>query len=117
MRHVQSDRFACRVVNVPLAKAYAHELSKLAKELKLTGPVTLDQLVRAPGVFQTDEELAETENLWPAAEKALRAALAALVTMREREGGHLAKDLAARVGTSRADRLRARAEAIAARAE
>ena len=47
-------------LNVALAKAYAHELTKLAKELKLAGPVTLDQLVRAPGVFQTDEELAET---------------------------------------------------------
>ena len=88
-------------LNVPLAKAYAHELNKLAKELKLAGPVTLDQLVRAPGVFQTDEELAETENLWPAADKALRAALTALVTMREREGAHLAKDLGARVGVMR----------------
>ncbi|HEX5220302.1 MAG TPA: YicC/YloC family endoribonuclease [Verrucomicrobiae bacterium] len=88
-------------LNVTLARAYAHELNKLAKELKLAGPVTLDQLVRAPGVFQTDEELAETENLWPAVEKALRAALSALVAMREREGAHLAKDLSARVGVMR----------------
>jgi uncharacterized protein (TIGR00255 family) len=88
-------------LNIKLAKAYAHELNKLAKELKLAGPVTLDQLVRAPGVFQTDEELADTENLWPAVEKALRAALSALVTMREREGAHLAKDLATRVGVMR----------------
>jgi uncharacterized protein (TIGR00255 family) len=61
----------------------------------------LDQLVRAPGVFQTDEELADTENLWPAVDKALRAALTSLVAMREREGGHLAKDLATRVGVMR----------------
>jgi len=100
--HAGNGKSSARMhLNVPLAKAYAHELGKLAKELKLTGPVTLDQLVRAPGVFQTDEELAETENLWPAVDKALRAALSALVTMREREGAHLAKDLAARVGVMR----------------
>ena len=60
--------------------------------------MTLDHLVRAPGVFQTDEEMAEAENFWPAVEKALKQALAALVKMREREGAHLAKDLAARIG-------------------
>lgn len=100
--HAGNGKSSARMhLNVPLAKAYAHELNKLAKELKLTGPVTLDQLVRAPGVFQTDEELAETENLWPAVDKALRGALGALVTMREREGAHLAKDLAARVAVMR----------------
>jgi uncharacterized protein (TIGR00255 family) len=100
--HAGNGKSSARMhLNVPLAKAYAHELTKLAKDLKLAGPVTLDQLVRAPGVFQTDEELAETENLWPAVDKALRSALTALVTMREREGAHLAKDLGARVGVMR----------------
>jgi uncharacterized protein (TIGR00255 family) len=88
-------------LNVPLAKAYAHELARLAKELKLSGPVTLDHLVRAPGVFQTDEELAEHEDLWPAVDKALRAALSGLLTMRQREGAHLTKDLAGRIGIMR----------------
>lgn len=96
--HAGDGKSSARMhLNVSLAKAYAHELGKLAKELKLPGPVTLDQLVRAPGVFQTDEELAETEDLWPAVDKALRAALAAMVAMRKREGAHLGKDLAARV--------------------
>jgi uncharacterized protein (TIGR00255 family) len=111
-RHIARGRITARVslhagdgglsarmhLNVPLARAYAHELNRLARQLKLDGGVTLDQLVRAPGVFQTDEELAEAENLWPAVEKALKQALAALVKMREREGAHLAKDLVARVG-------------------
>jgi uncharacterized protein (TIGR00255 family) len=100
--HAGDGKSSARMhLNVPLAKAYAHELNKLAKELKLAGPVTLDQLVRAPGVFQTDEELAGTEDLWPAVDKSLRGALAALITMREREGAHLAQDLATRVGLMR----------------
>ena len=64
--------------------------------------MTLDQVLRAPGVFQTDEELAGTEDLWPAVEKSLNHALAALLKMREREGAHLAKDLTARIGVMHA---------------
>lgn len=100
--HAGEGKASARMhLNVPLAKAYARELGKLARELKLAGPVTLDQLVRAPGVFQTDAELVETENLWPAVAPALQAALAALVKMRSREGAHLSQDLAARVTVMR----------------
>ena len=88
-------------LNLPLAKSYAAELARLAKSLKLSSGVTLDQIIRAPGVFQTDEELVEAESIWPAVEKALQPALAALVKMREREGAHLAEDLTARIGTMR----------------
>jgi uncharacterized protein (TIGR00255 family) len=93
--------FARMHLNRPLAKAYAAELAKLARELKLTGPVTLDHLVRAPGVFQMDDDLAQGEHFWPAAKRALEQAMTALVKMREREGTHLAKDLAARIETMR----------------
>jgi len=101
--HAAAGRLSARKhLNPDLAKAYAAELAKLAKTLKLSGEVTLDQVLRAPGVFQTDEELAGTENLWPAVEKALHQSLAALLKMREREGAHLAKDLTARIGIMRA---------------
>jgi uncharacterized protein (TIGR00255 family) len=96
--HAAAGKASARMhLNLPLAQAYARELSRLAKQLKLAGPVSLDHLVRAPGVFQTDEELADAEHLWPAVEKALKQALAALVKTREREGAHLAEDLGARV--------------------
>jgi uncharacterized protein (TIGR00255 family) len=88
-------------INKRLAEAYATELAKLAKQLKLSGGVTLDQIVRAPGVFQSDEELVKADEVWPAVEKALQQALAALVKMREREGAHLAKDLTARIDIMR----------------
>ncbi|MCW5555138.1 MAG: YicC family protein [Verrucomicrobiae bacterium] len=100
--HTSTGRSGARMhLNATLAKAYAHELNRLARQLKLAGEVTLDHLVRAPGVFQTDEDLAETESLWPAVEKALSQALVALVTMRTREGAHLARDLSARVAVMR----------------
>jgi uncharacterized protein (TIGR00255 family) len=100
--HTAADKLSARMhLNVPLAKAYARELNRLAKQLKLPGPVTLDQLARAPGVLQTDEQIAEEEDFWPAVEKALKKALSGLVTMREREGAHLGEDLAKRISLMR----------------
>jgi uncharacterized protein (TIGR00255 family) len=97
--HAAEDKLGARKhINHALAKDYATEFARLAKQLKLFGDVSLDQVLRAPGVFHTDEELAETEDLWPAVEKALTQAVTALVKMREREGAHLAKDLSARIG-------------------
>ncbi len=88
-------------VNVALAKSYAKEFSKLAKELKLSEPITLDLLIRSPGVLQADEEIGDAEDFWPAVNKALQAALASLLKMRSREGAHLAKDMTTRVNTIR----------------
>lgn len=104
-------------LNTTLARAYARELRRLAAELKLPALVTLDHLVRAPGVIQTDEELAEGEDFWPAVEKALKKALVAMVHMREREGAHLQQDLTARVTLMRraASRIEKQAPKVAGR--
>jgi uncharacterized protein (TIGR00255 family) len=98
-------------LNAPLARAYVRELNRLARELKLAGPVTLDLLARAPGVFETDEEPAEAEDFWPAVETALAKALNTLLKMRQREGAHLAKDLAARVAAMRKSSAEVRKQA------
>ncbi|HEX3988092.1 MAG TPA: YicC/YloC family endoribonuclease [Verrucomicrobiae bacterium] len=89
-------------INSELARIYAKELRALAKSLNLAEAVTLDILTRAPGVLQPAEEIREAEELWPATEKALNAALGVLLKMREREGACLAKDLKSRVTTLRA---------------
>jgi uncharacterized protein (TIGR00255 family) len=100
--HAGASRLSARMhLNIPLAKAYARELNKLVKQLRIDGAVTLDQLARAPGVFQTDEQIVEEENFWPAVEKALKKALKELLRMREKEGAHLQKDLAQRVVSMR----------------
>jgi len=100
--HTGATKLSARMhLNIPLAKAYARELTRLSRQLRLPGPVTLDQLARAPGVFQTDEEIVEEADLWPAVEKALKKALSMLVAMREKEGKHLAQDLGARIRTMR----------------
>jgi uncharacterized protein (TIGR00255 family) len=92
--HLAEDRLANQPrLNTALARAYVRDFQKLAKELHLDGPVTLDLLLRAPGVLQTDEDLGDAEDFWPAVHSALGKAVDALVAMRKREGAHLAKDL------------------------
>ncbi len=116
--HAGASKLSARMhLNIPLAKAYARELDRLSRQLKLEGPVTLDHLARAPGVFQTDEELVEERDFWPAIHKALRRALATLVKMREREGVHLARDLAKRIAAMRkaAHRVQRQAPKVAER--
>ena len=100
--HAGASVSAARMhLNIPLAKAYARELNRLSRQLHLPGPVTLDQLARAPGVFQTDEQLAVEEDFWPSVEKALQKAMSGLLRMRAREGAHLAEDLAQRIDVMR----------------
>ncbi len=84
-------------VNFEVAKSYARELRRLAKELSITADVTLDMIVRGPGVLETPQEVSDAEVFWPAVKKALDKALAGLVKMREKEGAHLAKDLRQRL--------------------
>jgi uncharacterized protein (TIGR00255 family) len=114
--HTARGRNCARMhLNTDLARAYAKELSALARQLKLKDDVSLDHLVRAPGVFQTDEELAGEEDFWPAVEHALNKALAALLKMRAREGAHLSKDLAHRVSVMRGavERIKGQAPQVA----
>ena len=80
-----------------LAKEYAREYRKLATDLKLGGEVSLDTILRAPGVLQTSEEDLDVESLWTPLRTAVRAALKELLAMRAREGGNLKKDLQKRI--------------------
>lgn len=88
-------------VNVGVAKAYVLELKKLAKALKVSEEISLETLVRLPGVLGGASEGARTEELWPIVEQALVAAMDALLKMRSREGAHLAKDLQMRIKNMR----------------
>ncbi len=85
------------VINVVLAKSYAREYRKLSKSLNLTGELGLEHLLRAPGVLQVSEQVVDAMDYWSVVQKSLKTGLAQLIAMREKEGGHLKKDLVARV--------------------
>jgi uncharacterized protein (TIGR00255 family) len=84
-------------IDAALAKAHTKELKKLAKSLDISDTISLDLLLRIPGVLQSSDGALEGDQLWPVIQKALSRALDTLVSMREKEGKHLAKDLQQRV--------------------
>lgn len=98
-------------VNTALARAYAQQLRELAAQLKLAGEVTLDHLLRTPGVLQGESGVTDAEEFWPAVEDALEQALAMLVKMRTREGAHLRRDLTQRIATMRKSVARVKKQA------
>ena len=87
--------------DVDLARSYHDAMRGLQKELNAPGEITIGAILQAPGVMRTPEEAFDSSAVWPAIERALRAALNELIKMREREGKHLAKDLIHRLKAMR----------------
>ena len=80
-----------------LALAYLKAIQRLAKRTKLNGTITLETLLRAPGVLKSTEPTLDAETVWPSVEQALKRALGQLVKMREKEGKFLTGDLTGRL--------------------
>jgi uncharacterized protein (TIGR00255 family) len=80
-----------------MARNYFRAMQALQKELKVGGEITIDTILRAPGVLHPIEEAVSDEVAWPHVEAALGDALDELIKMRTREGKHLAKDLIKRL--------------------
>lgn len=80
-----------------LAKTYLRAMRDLQKELGVGGEITIETVLRAPGVLSAPQEQTTPEVAWPHVEAALKGALAELMKMREAEGKNLAKDLEKRI--------------------
>ena len=65
-------------INLPAAKAYRDQLESVRKSLKLGGEVTLDQVLRGPGILDSETVEIDVEAAWTALQKALQAALEAI---------------------------------------
>jgi len=90
-------------LDTALARSYHDAMRALQKELSAPGEITIGTILQAPGVMRLPEENIDANKVWPAVERALNAALAELIKMRESEGKHLAKDLIHRLKTVRAE--------------
>lgn len=96
------------MLDMALAKTYFAAMRELQAELGAIGEISIDTILRAPGVVRTEADAIPAEEAWPHVEKALTLALDELIEMKEGEGRHLARDLEQRlamVGKS-AERVR-----------
>lgn len=95
--HASASTSQKQAIDAALARTYYKAMVDLQKELKISGDISIDTVLRAPGVLRQPEEQISVETAWPHVESALKEALSDLVQMREREGKHLAKDLIKRL--------------------
>jgi uncharacterized protein (TIGR00255 family) len=96
-------------LDTALAHSYHEAMRALQKELSAPGEITIGTILQAPGVMRLPEQDINANEVWPAIERALNAALAELIKMREREGKHLAKDLIHRLKVLRKELKEVRA--------
>jgi uncharacterized protein (TIGR00255 family) len=106
-----ADALAASAIDVGLAKTYVLAMQNLRDELGLTGEITLESVLRAPGVLGIQAAVPDAESVWEPVSRAFTAAISELIRMRETEGKHLAADL-----DTRLERVRSHARSIATRA-
>ncbi|MEK7449398.1 MAG: YicC/YloC family endoribonuclease [Planctomycetota bacterium] len=80
--------------NHRLLRHYYQKLQNLKRSLNISEDISLSTLLNLPGVLEASEKKEGTVFfLWSAAQKTIRAALADLLLMREREGRRLKKEM------------------------
>jgi len=89
----EPDKILNIKLNSDLAQSYANALEKLQKELKLTGGISLTDLLRFDDILTYEYSTDDVEYLWPRIEEALVIALGGLNEMRRDEGKNLENDL------------------------
>lgn len=106
---------AASVVDKSAAQRALRDLRSLRDDLSLPGEVTLEMLLKSPGVLRNpSEEAPQPDMLFPALQNALVQALERMTAMRRKEGGHLVADLLKRVKLleSAVKAIRARVPAV-----
>jgi uncharacterized protein (TIGR00255 family) len=104
-------------INLAAAEAYYQQLKKLRKKLGIKEAITLEAVLRGPGITSDTAEAPDAMSIWPHLRKATRDALRQLLAMRKKEGTSLARDCSGRLGAIAhdADRIAKLAPAVAVR--
>jgi uncharacterized protein (TIGR00255 family) len=73
-------------INTLLLKRYIDKINKAKKELGIKDSISLDSLIRLPGILALEEKSLSVVGIWPALKVALMAALNNLSKSRKKEG-------------------------------
>lgn len=80
-------------VDEDTVKTYLDAARKLQKKYKLSGEISIEQILRLPGIFTSQEQERDPEKCWPDIKKAVMKALDAAAKAKEEEGRKLALDI------------------------
>jgi len=87
------------VIDSDLANLYLGQFKQLQKELALPGDITIETILRAPGVVSASEQVVLDSGTRSAVDAAVDLALEQLLQMRGKEGANLHKELLRRITT------------------
>jgi len=85
------------VVDSDLANLYLAQFKQLQKNLALPGEITIETILRSPGVVSVSEQVILDSSTRSAVDAALDLALEQLLQMRAKEGSHLHRELLRRI--------------------
>ncbi len=80
-------------INPNAVRQYVEQARGIAKQLKLTGGLTMSSLLPLPGVVERTELVEDLESVWAQTKQALASAIDAFNGMRDREGQSIVADL------------------------
>ena len=89
------------LVDLDLANLYLLRFKQLQKELALPGEITIETILRSPGVISSSEQGLFDQSTRNAVDTALDLALQQLLEMRAKEGSNLHKELTRRIKSVR----------------
>jgi uncharacterized protein (TIGR00255 family) len=89
------------LVDQELASLYLGRFQQLQRELDLPGEITIETILRSPGVISSSEQGLLDPATRSAVDTALDLALQQLLQMRAKEGAHLHKELSGRIKSIR----------------
>lgn len=89
------------LINEAQAEAYKKALAKLADGMGLRDDLSLETILRLPGVMEAGEDEVDPVAMLPTLKRALGQALGQLQDMRSKEGANLGRDLAKRLDSLR----------------
>lgn len=84
--NVGSRRGGDVFINKALLKNYILKINKIKREFNIDDGLSLDTLIRLPGVLTLEEEKVSPESIWPKLKIAVSAAVNNLVKTRTKEG-------------------------------
>ena len=89
------------LINEAQAEAYKKTLAKLADGMGLRDDLSLETILRLPGVMEAGEDEVDPVAMLPTLKRALGQALGQLQDMRSKEGSNLGRDLTKRLASLR----------------
>jgi len=90
---VSGEESSSLIVDENLAAGYIAGVAKIAERHGIPAGLDASDLLRIPGVFESQESVVDPGDAWPGIESAVTAAITDLITMRESEGAHLKDEL------------------------